>query len=120
MPRKLVLVVTHGPEAPERATIPFVLAVAAQAAGIEAILGFQVEGVMLLKKGCAEEIAAPNFVPLKQLMDIYSSNGGKYLACGPCAASRKLDAADFVDGASIVNAPTFVEQFVTATNVLVY
>jgi intracellular sulfur oxidation DsrE/DsrF family protein len=53
-------------------------------------------------------------------MDIYSSNGGKYLACGPCLASRDIDIADLVDGASIVNAPTFVEQFITATNVLVY
>ena len=120
MSRKLVFMVTHGPEDPERATIPFVLAVAAQAANVDVVMGFQVEGTLLLKKGCAEEIAAPKFVPLKQLMDIYSSNGGKYLVCGPCVVSRGIETVDLVDGASVVNAPTFVEQFVTATNVLVY
>lgn len=120
MSRKLVFMVTHGPEAPERATIPFALAVAAQAANVDVVMGFQVEGTLLLQKGCAEQVASPKFVPLKQLMDIYSSNGGKYLVCGPCLASRDMDIADLVDGASIVNAPTFVEQFITATNVLVY
>lgn len=120
MSRKLVFMLTHGPEEPERATIPFAMAVAAQAAGIEVVMGFQVEGTRLLKKGVAEEVAAPGFVPLKELMAIYISNGGKFLACGPCVASRGIDAADFVGGAIVVNAPTFVEQFVTATNVLVY
>jgi predicted peroxiredoxin len=120
MSRKLVFMVTHGPENPERATIPFVLAVAAQAAGIEVVMGFQVEGVLLIKKGCAEEVAAPKFVPLKDLLDIYTSNKGKLYACGPCVASRGIEPADLVEGASVVNAPTFVEQFVTATNVLVY
>lgn len=120
MSRKLVFMVTHGPEEPERATIPFATAVSAQAAGIEVVMGFQVEGVLLLKKGYAEQVAAPGFVPLKDLMEIYQSNGGKLLACGPCVASRGIDPSDFVEGVAVVNAPTFIEQFVTATNVLVY
>ena len=53
MSRKLVFMVTHGPEDPERATIPFVLAVAAQAANVDVVMGFQVEGTLLLQKGCA-------------------------------------------------------------------
>ena len=120
MSRKLVFMVTNGPEEPERATIPFAMAVSAQAAGIEVVMGFQVEGVLLLKKGRAEEVNAPGFVPLKDLMDIYTSNGGKLFACGPCVVSRHVETSDFVEGVVVVNAPTFVEQFVTATNVLVY
>ena len=120
MSRKLVFMVTHGPEDHERATIPFVLAVAAQAAGIEVVMGFQVEGVLLLKKEYAEKVAAPGFVPLKDLLEIYTTNGGKLFACGPCIASRGIQITDCVSGATVVNAPTFVEQFVTATNVLVY
>src|SRR5271169_5205917 len=111
MSRKLVLMVTHGPEDPERATIPFVLAVAAQAAGIEVVMGFQVEGALLVKKGCAETVAAPGFVPLKELLDIYISGGGKLYACGPCVKSRGIEPQDFVQGAVVANAPTFVEQF---------
>ena len=118
--KKLVFIVTHGPEEPERAIIPFAMAVAAQTSGIEVVMGFQVEGVLLLKKGCAETVTEPGFVPLKDLLDIYTSNGGKLFACGPCSASRGIETADFIEGASVVNAPTFIEQFVTATNVLVY
>ena len=120
MARKLVFMVTHGPEHAEAATIPFVLAVAAQSASVEVVMGFQIEGVRLLEKGVAENVTAPNFVPLKQLMDIYHSNGGTFYACGPCVASRGIKPEEFIAGAQVVNAPTFVEQFVTADNVLVY
>jgi predicted peroxiredoxin len=120
MTSKLVIVVTHGPGDPERATIPFAMAVAAQASGVDVLMGFQVEGVLLLKKGGADKVAAPNFVPLKELLDIYISNGGKFYACGPCSTSRGIEPSDLIEGATVVNAPTFVEQFVTATNVLVY
>ena len=51
----------------------------------------------------------------------YREAGGELLVCGPCAQSRKIDPKnDFVDGASIVNGPTFVKEFLSATNVLVY
>ena len=120
MARKLVLMVTHGPEHPEAATIPFVLAVAAQSAGVEVVMGFQIEGVTLLQRGVADNVTAPNFVPLKDLVEIYRSNGGVFYACGPCVASRGIKPEDFIPGAQVVNAATFIEQFVTATNVLVY
>ena len=51
MAEKLVIMVTHGPESPERATIPFVMATAAQASDVEVVMGFQADGVMLVKKG---------------------------------------------------------------------
>jgi len=118
--RKLVFMVTHGPEHPETATIPFAMAVAAQAGGVEVVMGFQVEGVRLVERGVAEKVAAPHFTPLKDLMDIYHSNGGVYYACGPCVATRDIATENFVEGAQVVNAATFVEQFITANNVMVY
>ena len=112
--------VTHGPDDPDRASIPFAMAVAAQSAGIEVVMGFQVDGALLLKKGVADGIAATGFVPLKELMDIYRTYGGRFLACGPCVAARHIMPDDFIEGATVVNAPTFVEHFITANNVLVY
>ena len=120
MANKLVFMVTHGPEHPEAATVPFALAVAAQAAGVAVVMGFQMEGVRLLKQGGADKVAAQGFVPLKELMDTYHSSGGEFLACGPCIAMRKISPEEFIAGARVVNAPTFVEQFLQATNVLVY
>ena len=121
MAEKLVIMVTHGPEDPERATIPFVLATAAQASDVEAVLGFQAEGVLLVKKEVAEGIQAPDFPPLKTLMDAFVDAGGKILACGPCVKSRKINPeTDFIDGAKVVNAATFVKELTEATNVMVY
>jgi predicted peroxiredoxin len=112
---------THGPENPERATIPFVMATAGQAADVEIIMGFQADGVRLAAKGVAESIAAPSFPPLKDLFNAYLEAGGKLLVCGPCVQSRKIDPKkDFVDGASVVGAATFVQHCTEATNVLIY
>jgi len=118
---KLIIMCTHGPEDAERATIPFVLATASQASDVEVVLGFQVNGVMLVRKGCAEHVFAAGFPPLKELLDIYVENGGKLLVCGPCVKSRQINPEEeFISGATVVNAATFVKECTEATNVLVY
>jgi predicted peroxiredoxin len=121
MTEKLIIICTHGPEDPERATIPFVLATAAQASDVDVVMGFQVNGVMLVKKGCAAHVFAAGFPPLADLMTAYLEAGGKMFVCGPCVNSRKLDpSVDFVEGAKVVNAATFVKEFTEATNSLIY
>jgi predicted peroxiredoxin len=118
---KIILMCTHGPEDPERATIPFVIATAAQASDIPVLIGFQVNGVMLARKDCAEHVFAAGFPPLKELMDIYIESGGELFVCGPCVQSRKIDSeTDFIPGAKIVNAATFAKEISEAANVLVY
>lgn len=118
---KLILMCTHGPEDPERATIPFVMATAAQASDVDVVIGFQANGVMLARKGCAEHVFAAGFPSLKELMDIYIENGGKLFVCGPCVKSRQINPdEEFIPGAMVVNAATFVKECTEATNVLVY
>jgi predicted peroxiredoxin len=118
---KILLMCTHGPEDAERATIPFVIATAAQASDVEAVIGFQVNGVLLVRKGCAEHVFAPGFPPLKDLMDAFIEAGGKIFVCGPCVTSRKLNPqTDFIEGATVVNAATFVKEITESKNVLIY
>ena len=66
--RKLVIMVTHGPDHPEMATIPFVMAGAAASADVAVVMGFQGEGVLLVKKGVAESVTVPEFKPLGELL----------------------------------------------------
>ena len=121
MAEKLFIVCTHGAEDPERATIPFVMATAAQAMDIHVVMGFQANGVTLPTKGGAERIAAPNFPPLKDLVLAYREAGGEFFVCGPCVASRKIDPkADLVEGATVVSAATFIKECMEAKNVLNY
>jgi predicted peroxiredoxin len=116
---KLVIVATHGPADPERATIPFVMACAALASDVAVVMGFQADGVRLVHQGEAETVQAPEFPPLAKLLNDFRELGGTLLVCAPCVKSRGF--ADFlVPGAEIVAAARFVAEVTSATNALVY
>lgn len=117
---KLVFMVTHGPADPERATIPFVMAAAALASDVQVVLGFQAEGVELVRAGVPERVEAPAFPPLKKLLDDVRELGGLLLVCGPCIKSRDIAPDDLVAGADVVAAARFVVEITSATNSLVY
>jgi predicted peroxiredoxin len=59
---KLVFMVLHGPDHPEHATIPFVMAGAALASDVAVVMGFQADGVELVKRGVADGVAAEDLV----------------------------------------------------------
>lgn len=116
---KLVIVATHGPDDPERATIPFVMACAALASDVEVVMGFQAEGVLLVDRGKAETVQAPEFPPLAKLVDDFLELGGTLLVCAPCARSRGITGS-LIPGAEIVAAARFVAEVTSATSTLVY
>ena len=118
-PERLVIMATHGPEDPELATIPFVMACAALASDVGVVMGFQADGVRLVHQGEAETIQAPEFPPLAKLLDDFRELGGTLLVCSPCVKSRGI-ADSLVPGAEIVAAARFVAEVTSATNVLVY
>ncbi|MFN2124380.1 MAG: DsrE family protein [Candidatus Promineifilaceae bacterium] len=117
---QIVIMATHGPEDPERATIPFVMALAALASDMTAIIGFQSNGVLLARKDCARHVFAPGFPPLAELMENYLEAGGLLYVCGPCVQSRQLEKDDLIDEAKIVSAATFVVACADAKATLVY
>lgn len=90
--------VTHGPDNPEKATIPFVFANSAIAAGLEVKVGIQAMGAYLVKKGGADNVVAPGFTPLKDLIESYLEAGGEILVCGPCVNSRNIKQEDLIEG----------------------
>ncbi len=116
---KLVIMATHGPEDPERATIPFVMACAALASDVAVVMGFQADGVRLVHEGEAETVQAPEFPPLAKLLNDFRELGGTLLVCSPCVKSRGI-AESLVPGAEIVAAARFVAEVTSATNTLVY
>ncbi|SRR5579875_686173 len=117
---KLFIMATHGPDQPELATIPFVMGAAALAADVELVMGFQGDGCLLVKKGVAPTVHAPEFTPLEQLLGTVLELGGKLLVCSPCLKSRHLAQEDLVDGCEIVAAARFVAEVTSATNALTY
>ncbi len=118
--KKFVVMATHGPDNPEMATLPFVMGAAAAAADVEVVMGFQGEGVSLVKSGVAETINAPGFRPLAELLQTIREFGGTFLVGGPCISSRGIVEADLVEGSHVVTAGRFVAEIASATNVLWY
>ncbi len=55
---KVTIFITHGPEAPQRCATPFYMASVALAMDSEAEMIFQIDGVLLMKKGVAEGLVA--------------------------------------------------------------
>ena len=117
---KIVIITTIGSEHPEKASLPFVLATAAQATDVEAVIILQSAAVELAKKGEAVKINAKDFMPLKELMDNYISHGGKLNLCSPCLKSRGIAKEDLIEGSIIIAAGTVVSEVLSATSVVTY
>jgi len=116
---KLVIIATHGPEEPERATLPFVVAVAALASDVETVIAFQADGVCLMHQGEAQTVQAPEFPPLAKLIDDFRELGGSLLVCAPCIKSRGI-ADSLIAGTEVIAAARLVAEVTSATSTLVY
>jgi predicted peroxiredoxin len=117
---KLVIISTIGNEHPEKATIPFVMATAAQATDVEVVIIMQSNAVVLAKTGEAEKVVATGFMPVKQLIETYIDMGGKLLLCSPCLKERNITKEDLINGCEIIAAGTVISEVLSAKSVLTY
>ncbi len=117
---KIVIISTQGMSNPEKATLPFVLATAAQATDVEVVMILQSEAVVLAKKGEAEKLNAKGFMPMKELMANYLGMGGKLLLCSPCLKERNISKEELIEGSEIIAAGTVVAEVTSCKSVITY
>ena len=117
---KLVIISTTGPDNIEKATLPFVVATAAQTLDAHVIIILQTTAVLLAKKGMAENVNANGFMPLKNLMDTFIELGGQLFICAPCMKERLIQPTDLIEGSTVVAAGTVAEEVLSATSTLTY
>lgn len=117
---KLVIISTTGPEYQEKATLPFVVATAAQSVDAHVVVILQASAVLLSKKGIAENVNAPGLLPLKQLMDTFIELGGDLLICSPCIKERHIADNELIEGAKPIAAGTVVTEVLSAKATLTY
>ena len=117
---KLVIISTIGDENPEKATLPFVLATAAQASDVEVVVILQANAVTLAKQGEAEKVNAKGFMPVKELLIAFANAGGKLLLCSPCLKARNISSDDLIAGTEIIAAGTVVVEVMSAKSVVTY
>jgi len=116
----ILISITNGNDDPDRATVGFVLAGAAVASEQDTTVFLSTNGVNLARRGVAETVHEEGFSPLKDLVDMFVSNGGKILVCSPCAKKRGIDEAALIDGAVIVGGARVVELMAAGAQTLTY
>ncbi len=120
MAEKIVYIVTHAAEDPERATLPFMLATAAQAMDVEAVVALQGTGVFLAKKGYLDHVHGAGLPALKDLVNTFLSENGKLIVCIPCIRERKIEESDLIEGAKPGAAAALTQEILSANSTLVY
>jgi uncharacterized protein len=94
---------SHGAEAPERATVPFIAAATAAVSGHRAVVVCTVEAATLGLPGVADAIEDEGLPPLGDLLR-------EVWLCSACATKRGITGdQQLVPGASIVGAARIVE-----------
>ncbi len=94
--RSILIITTHGPDNPELATLPFIVANGATVLDAEVTVVLQGPAVFLAKKGMIENIVCCKWT-LKELVEKFVSSGGKILACSPCLQERNIKEEDLLE-----------------------
>lgn len=101
---------SHGAEAPERATVPFIAAATAAMSGQPAVVVCTVEASWLGLAERASEVEEEGMPPLADLQQRLVDAGGEIWLCSACTTKRGITGdAPLVAGARIVGAATIVE-----------
>jgi uncharacterized protein involved in oxidation of intracellular sulfur len=117
---KIVIIGTHGGEAPDLASLPFVVANAALAMDVKTTVILQGDAVTLAVKGAGGNIQGIGFPPLKELMASYFGQGGKLLLCTPCIKGRNIAPETLVAEGSLIAGARVVQECLEAKAVLNY
>ena len=107
--KKLVIVVTNGLDN-ERSSVAWSIANGGVASDMEVTMFLVSSGVDWARKGAADN-ARPNPLdpPVKDMIQTVVENGGKILACPPCAAVRGYEQDDLVDGVTLAGSVAMLE-----------
>ena len=120
MAGKFCVSLTCAKDDTDKATVAFVIANAALGSEKETMVFLSTEGVRVSEKGYADDVHEDGFMPLKELMDIFSGGGGSIYVCAPCFKKRGLDENNLVDGALMVGGAKLVEFLSDGTPCITY
>ena len=118
---KILYIGTCAGENPEKASIPFVMALAAQAMDVKAIIALQGNGVYLAMKGYIDTmLPGGGFPPMKKLIADFLELGGELKICMPCIKERNIAETDLIEGSEITAGGALNIAAMEADAVLVY
>ena len=120
MPGKFCVNLTCAKDNTDKTTVAFVIANAALGSDKDTMVFLSTEGVRVAEKGYVDAVHEDGFMPLKELMDIFTGGGGEIYVCAPCFKKRGLDENNLVEGAMIVGGAKLVEFLSDGTPCVTY
>ena len=101
MPDKAAISLTTGLEDAEKVTVAFLVAVGAAESGRPTVMFLTKEAVRLAVEGTVTGTACDGCPPLPQLVERYTSAGGRFLVCPICFNARSLEEATLLEHAQL-------------------
>ena len=119
-PRSLIIKLTCGAEAPERANQAWTVAAAGVVAGVAVTVWLTGDGVWFTVPGQQPDLELPFATPVADLVETVRGSG-RIVVCTQCAARRDLTESNLLPGVTIAGAASFVEAVLAAdAQALVY
>jgi uncharacterized protein len=117
--KKILMIMTTGPEDPDKTYAPFYTAALMAAMEIDTTMYFLMHAPELLRKGAAEAIPLKKGGNLKMFVDMALENGVKFLACAEsCRDLCDIPAEDLIDGVKLVGSATLADLSLDADSVI--
>jgi predicted peroxiredoxin len=117
----VLIIMTSGPETPRRCATPFFFAQLAAAMEYEVTMFFTIDGILLLKKGVAEEVypkaGGRDVAGFRQ--DALDA-GVRFVACTAATELHDLEADDLIDGVEMVGGATMWQLAEDSATVLTF
>jgi len=113
--QKFMIISTCYTDNIEKATLPWVLATSAQAVGHNPIIFLQGVAVKMATELGVDELPQTSCFPsIRELREIFVSEGGKIFYCGPCLGSYNIDPRNMIECAKPAGTAFLVEQSLDA------
>ncbi len=117
--KKILMIMTTGPEDPDKTYAPFYTAALMAAMEIDTTMYFLMHAPELLKKGAAEQVPLKKGGNLKMFVDMALENGVKFVACAEsCRDLCEIAPAELIDGVKLVGSATMADLALEADTVL--
>lgn len=119
---KVLYVMTHGTNSPERCATPFFLAASAAALDADVSIYFTMNGPQLLQKDVQDKIGpkGEDGQKLSYFIEQAADCGVKFLVCQPSLDLNDLKIEDLIDGVKMIGGAAFNDMAMDASAVITF
>lgn len=116
---EFVITLGRGPADPKPVTLAFTFGLKSIEKGQRTAIILLLDGIHVARPGAVDglDIGEP-FLPVKDMVDVYLSQGGQLLICGSCWKNAHLTEADRRPGTGMITADGVIDALINAKGAL--